>query len=308
MHSKLQTQLIKKACKATIDYIKDKAPLTEDHICEWLLSLGNYNRLHKYFLHPRGAPFFLLPWLLEETIEHQLDTEFQYSLIYSNINAYLFVRIIDNVMDQHYTNELQLLPITAIFHEQFQRSYFQYFTSESPFWQYFANHWAIQADTAAKETFIDIKTENDFINISSKKISGMKIPLAAVCYRYNKLDVLNQWEKFSDLFGLWHLFEEDFFDWFQDNQLNYNTFFLSQHKTTYPKMPVEEWYIDFGFDWGAKKLSGWMDELKKLAHKMNQKNNSIVRYLEMRDEIFNQKINELQQGIKIMSKINQSYK
>ena len=59
-----------------------------------------------------------------------------------------------------------------------------------------------------------------FNEIAAQKTCAAKIPLAAVCYKYGRTDVLPAWSRFLERYGWWGQMLNDTFDWLKDSQNN----------------------------------------------------------------------------------------
>src|SRR5437867_1970190 len=76
------------------------APASKAAIVEFTARLSSTGRARDYFDGQR-AVMLLLPWWLERQIRPVPDVNFQELLVESSVNAYYFVRIIDDVMDEN---------------------------------------------------------------------------------------------------------------------------------------------------------------------------------------------------------------
>ncbi len=256
-------------------------PFMAERVRTWMESLRPGHPLEEYWTHPIGFPLLLAPWWLEQTLHRQLDSSFQLELICSAINMYYQLRLTDNIMDGDVPTDRTLLPALGFFHTGFQRPYHRYFGHEHPFWDYFAKVWFHSAEV----TMLDSKM-SDFDLVQFQQIAGHKtcaatIPLAAVCYRYERTDVLPAWSRFLELYGWWSQMSNDTFGWLKDSQNNAATFFLSEsRRRKYPDESVTEWVIREGFEWAMETLETWMAELRALSRDLQ--NPAIVEHLDMR--------------------------
>jgi len=114
------------------------------------------------------AHFLLIPWFLEIRIRGEVDLAFERDLVYSSINAYYFVRLLDNVGDDHSPGDRSLLPLSALFHTNFQSVYSAWFEPASPFWDYFRRTWIGMADATVQNSQIADFSESDFVSVSAQ--------------------------------------------------------------------------------------------------------------------------------------------
>ena len=85
-------------------------PGIAQEIERWMSSLSPTDHPSGYFTQQAMFPMFLLPaWMA--TSSGGWDGQFQSDLVYSTVNGYYFIRLLDNVMDGHFTVERELLPM-----------------------------------------------------------------------------------------------------------------------------------------------------------------------------------------------------
>jgi hypothetical protein len=254
-----------------------KLPFTGNTIWQWVIS----QHPPEIWTHPRGFPFFLIPWWAEGEINGAVDTAFQTDLIYASIVAYCQIRMIDNVMDGHASQEHQLIGATGIFHLLFQAVYQQYFPADHPFWAFFQQCYLEAADVTMQDGLYTDKTEAQFVEVISRKTAFANIPLAAVCYRYNRPDKIAAWSDFIVRFSRWHLMEEDVFDYLVDISTQTPTFFLCEAaRRKQPDERVEAWAIREGLRWAFGLMAAWMIEIK--ASKLSAE---ALAYVEAREAL-----------------------
>jgi hypothetical protein len=276
------SQLVTKAISRLHLELEQTAPVMGEAVFEWMRHLGGTAEPADYFNHPLAFPALLLPWWLEKTIRRQPDLQLQADLTYSTINGYYHVRLIDNLMDGDATVELGLLPALGFFHTQFQMAYQPYFASDHPFWTFFTATWFHSAEVTLKDAHLTEIEAAQFEQVSAQKVCAAKIPLAAVCYRHRRPDLIEPWSRLVDLFGCWHQMFNDLFDWHKDEAGHNRTYFLSEAKRRqHEGEPLISWVAREGFDWAIGKLQAWMLELKRMAHHLNSPD--LSAYLDQRE-------------------------
>jgi hypothetical protein len=254
-----------------------------------------------YFMHPLAFPALLLPWWLEKTLSTPTDA-LQADLAYSTINGYYYIRLIDNLMDGHATIERQLLPAINFFHTQFQMSYQHYFPHNHPFWQLFNATWLHSAEAAMQDAGLTNINQNQFEQIAAKKVSAAKIPAAAVCYHHNRPDSIELWSRFVDMFGSWHQFHNDLFDWHKDMVNHTPTYFLSEaERRKQANESILGWVVREGFEWGIRTLQAWMLNLKTLAGNLGS--TDTLDYLSTREIMLFKQKDEIAKGLNNLAKI-----
>lgn len=271
------------------------APQMARQVSRWMSDLCQGSP-EDYFKHPLGFPMLLFPWWLEKTLQQNPDTAFQADSVYSTINGYYHIRLIDNLMDRHATVELTLLPALGFFHSQFQTPYQRYFDHRHPFWGFFERVWFRSAEVTIRDARLTDLTQDDFSRVAAKKTCAAKIPVAAVCYKYGREDLIAPWSQFLDAFGRWHQMWNDVIGWRSDLKNQTRTFFLSEaDRRRGSDEPVTEWVIRRGFDWGIGTCRTWMDKLREQA--VGLKSKDLEVYLEEREGLLLEQEEQMAEGL-----------
>jgi hypothetical protein len=282
--------------------MEQTAPAMAQQVLPWLKQLAGQAQPDDYFKHPLAFPALLLPWWAEQSLVKQPDLAFQADLAYSTINGYYYIRLIDNLMDGHATIELELLPALNFFHTQFQTAYQPYFISGHPFWNFFQAVWFRSGEAAMQDANLTDIDETLFSQIAAQKVCAAKIPLAAVCYRYERPDLIDPWSRFVDLLGCWHQMHNDLFDWSRDEARQTCTYFLSEaRRRRNPDEPVAGWVARAGFTWAIGKLQGWLVELKKQAGALD--NLHLLDYLASREAMLLKQKDKVAPGLQHLARI-----
>ena len=259
-------QMLDRALSLTRRRLRKRAPTLSQVTLDWILSLSGGAPLAHYFTHPRAFPLLLLPWWLEASIRVSPSRDFQRDLVYSSVNGYYAVRLIDDLMDGDKPPPRQVVPALQFFHTEFERTYARYFPFGHPFWEAFLDGWMTAADAASRDASLETIDEARFVHISAKKTVGARVPLAAVCHRYGRTELLTPWYEFVDLFGAWHQMLNDMVGWNRDLDAGRTTYFLSQAKaSTGSTDSIAEWVVADGLSWGRSQLHAWMARLAVAA-------------------------------------------
>jgi len=276
--------------RVLVDLGKQSPKLTEK-ICAWLALRGSVSQPSDYFTHLQSLPILALPWWLERAIVNQVDTDFQTDLMCSSISGYYFSRMLDDLMDGHEL-DLSVVPALYPFYSRFQSTYFKYFNSSDPFWEVFGRLSMISAETATVDaTLVDI-AETEFVQFAAQKTAAGAIPLAAVCFRYGRPDILELWADLYALFGRWHQMRDDLNDWRSDYNAGNRTWFLceAERQRTKPES-IPAWICRKGFKWAADVMERWMDEL--IIKSLDLDSPELVAYLGERRASTNDQIGKL---------------
>jgi hypothetical protein len=247
----------------------------------WMRSLAGTAPPQAYFTHPNAFPMLLLPWRLEESVRGLPDRAFHRDVVYSTLTGYYFVRMIDDLMDGDRPPGRTVLPALIFFHTEFQLAYHRHFPHGHRFWEALVNASFAAAETASRDAELPAIDRTEFLAISARKIAGAKVPIAAVCHRYDRVDLLEPWSAFVDVLGCWHQMFNDIFDWSRDLARGRTTYFLSEAGAhAGPDGSVAEWLIADGLDWGRAQLDEWMEQLLVAAGELGAP--PLVAYLEER--------------------------
>ncbi len=271
---------------------------------QWMKFLAGSEQPEDYFNHPRAFSFLLLPWWAESSLTTTPDVEFQAALAYASVNAYYYIRLMDNLMDGNASLEASLLPATVFFSTQIQATYLDHFAWPSAFWDFLLATWLRQSEATMQDDSLTQRDEAQFLEIVTQKVCGAKIPIAAVCYRYECPQRMGGWSVLVDKLGAWHLMQQDMFDWRKDLQHQNMTYFLSEAvRSKNPNESIAEWVVRAGFSWGIGKLQAWMVEIRQLATELTCP--PLLDYLDQRDALLLKQMNEISKGLVLLAKLGE---
>lgn len=287
--------LVRGAIRRSQRRLRGTAPTLAGHALTWQRRLAGGAEPEAYFLHPEAFPMVLLPWWLETTIHESPTHGFQRDVVYSSVSGYYFVRMIDDLMDGGRPVASAVLPILTFFHAEFQQTYYRYFPYGHQFWEECDAATFTSAEMASRDAELTEIDQARFLEISARKIAGVRVPIAAVCHRYQRTDLVDPWFRLVDLFGRWHQMLNDIRGWSRDLEAGRHTYFLSQASASAGEHSIAEWVIGDGLSWGAAQLEEWMDELLELAHGLGSP--SLTMYLEQRRTLLALEWNSLQPSL-----------
>jgi hypothetical protein len=297
-------KLYEPALEAVIDAAFDRldetlraaGPTIAERVHAWMESMGGIARQQDGYKHPLSYPMLLFPWWAEKALHDPPDADRQTDLVYSTINGYYAIRLIDNLMDGHGTIELELLPTLHVFSAEFQSIYHDDFARDHAFRELFREIWYHAAEVTLRDASAGEIDREHFVQVTARKTEAVKIPIAAVCYDYGCPALYARWVELVDLFGCWHQMSNDLFDWRKDLELGTRTYFLSEAaRRSVPGEPVIRWVARDGFGWAMQTLEEWMAELKEQARALGSLD--LLAYLEMREQILTDKQEELAPGL-----------
>lgn len=266
-------------------------PLTTAQVKKWLVYLAASKRPEDYYLRRGDLPMFLFPWFLEKSRGNP-DTAFMRERVFSTLNGFYYIRLLDDVTDHHAPGQVSLLPALGFFHTQFQSPYQKYFSAGHSFWDYFRRVWFHSADVTMRDLQFRRINRRQFVQIAAQKICAVKIPVAGVAFRYGQADVLESWSQFMDVYSCWHQMSNDMFHWHEDLSLDTATFFLSEAaRRKRERETIPDWVIREGFDWGLEALDEWMVQARELAGEVES--TELMHYLKYRSESVTRQANAM---------------
>lgn len=282
--------------------MQQSAPVMAQHTWRWMHYLAGTSQVANYFMHPQAFPSLLLPWWLEKSLGQEPNLCLQTDIVYSTINGYYAIRLIDNLMDGHATVELTLLPALNFFQTQFQSAYRPHFVAGHAFWDFFNATWFHSAEVTLQDTTLTNLNITQFEQIAAQKTCAAKIPLAAVCYHYERPELIEPWSRWVDRFGCWHQLLNDCFGWHRDTASQTSTYFLAEaERRRQPDEPIVGWVAREGFTWAIETSQAWMSTLKTLAGELGSPD--LLTYLETRETMLHQQQEEVAAGLQNLARL-----
>lgn len=255
----------------------------------WIARRCDVAHLERYLAHPEAMPLLALPWWLEKSVRGEADTEFQTGLMTSSAHGYFFIRMLDDLMDGHEVDRA-CLPALHLFSFHFQSIYSRYFPARDPFWEYFERSLASTAEAVSADFGLRQISSQDFLTITARKSSAALIPIAAVCSRYCRFDLLPKWEEFLTLFSRWHQMRDDIVDWSEDYEGGHSTWILTEAQAgKAPGETVPVWMGRTGLAWAYDVMAGWMREIRAAAGGLSS--SELIGYLDAREATFARQMN-----------------
>jgi hypothetical protein len=280
--------------------LESNTPLMAPPVRAWMNTLAGSDAAADYFKHPRAFAFLLVPWLFELALSSEPALGFHQDLAYASVNGYYFIRLFDNIMDDDAVVEKQILPVTAFFYLEINKTFQQYFEPGHPFWAIYERAWLDQSQATVIDQGQSLMSEQQFVERVSLKVGGAKIPLAAVCYFHDRADLLATWSHFLNKLGSWHLMQQDLFDWSKDLNANNMTYFLSAaHRRKSAGESAAAWIVREGLDWGFELLVRWMADIIQLAETLGS--DPLLVYLKAREANLLEQGEQMWQGLKLLA-------
>lgn len=294
--------LVRRAVRRSQRRLRGEAPTLAGHALGWQRRLAGGAEPEVYFLVPEAFPMVLLPWWLESTIHGAPALGFQRDVVYSTVSGYYFVRMIDDLMDGERPAPAAVLPVLTFFHAEFQQTYYRYFPHGHSFWEACRSATLASAEMASRDAGLTVIDLARFVEISARKIAGVRIPIAAVCHRYERTDLLEPWFALVDVLGRWHQMLNDIRGWSRDLNAGRRTYFLSEASARVGSNgSIAEWVISEGLPWGAAQLDEWMAELLELADGLGSA--QLTTYLEGRRRMLAVELAALEPGLAALRRL-----
>lgn len=261
--------LVDRAAARVCERLREALPRTADAIVGWMESLAPGARIPAYFLHPRAFPAVQLPWWLDRAdAAGEIDMALHAELIYSTMQGYFAIRLIDDVMDGEARARASLLPACAFFHVEFMAVYRRRFPPGHRFWRAFARSWYGSADAAMADAAIAALDLAAFRAIAARKLEAARIPLIALCHARDRT-VPRAWNALFRRLAQWHQLRNDFFDWHRDLQSGASTYVLSEaRRRCRPGETVGAWMYREGIDWSIATLRGELAAVQRIAQRL----------------------------------------
>lgn len=289
------TELILAALHRLETEMQATAPFMAEQTSTWLRGLSGPRRPEEYFTHPHAFPVILAPWLLERRLTPSPDVSFQSDLVYSTINGHYFIRLLDDVFDSRGKDGSRILPAASFFYLHFHEFYRTCFPGEHPFWDLFAGEWIGSWDLVMQDASVTDLDLPGFCAVTARKSRPALIPVAAVCYRYERPELIDPWRRFFELLGRWHQMADDIFDCMVDLENDNTTYLISEaRRRRRAGEPLEAWILQEGIDWGVELLLEWMGELEPVAQSLQCP--AIELYLQQRKDLLLTKNLESRKG------------
>jgi hypothetical protein len=280
----------------------ESSPVLAAVMDQWLEGITGRRTLVDYFTQLRAFPIMLFPWWMEARWSQGHDLEFQENLACSSVSGYLYIRMIDNVMDEPDPAEIRILPLANCFHSQFQSVYLEYFPFGDPFWDVFHRTWLQSAEASLLDAGQDLIDERRFLEVAARKTCAGKIPLAAVCRRCGRTAVPDPWLTVFDRMAAVHQMSNDLFDFQRDLDARNATYFLSEGmRRKREAETVSGWVVREGFDWGVDLLDRWLEELASCAEACGSP--GLERYVELRVHDLSVTSREVSDGLRSMRRV-----
>ena len=281
--------------------LEDLAPFMAEQVSAWIEELFGGASLCEAFTRPSAFPILPLPGWVEESFD-AADESRQAELAYSSMGGYLYIRLIDNLMDADAPGDPRLLPALNFLSTVFTRPYQAWFPRSHPFWAHFERIWIGTAEVTMQDARLAEVDLDLFRTVSARKTGAAKIPVAAICHLHDRLDHLAWWEEFVEAFGVWHQFQNDLQSWQRDLATGASTYVLSEaRRRRVQGEPVAGWLIREGLGWAMDILQDWMTDLMELSGPLGSP--GLGAYLTLRQEMLDVQTKAVRSGAEAVRRL-----
>lgn len=269
----------------------------------WLRGLSPTGRAEDRFRDPLMFPLLQLPWWLERHLVAEADPALQEDILYSSLNGYYFIRLIDDLMDAHRGASPRILPAAAHFHCEFIGTYQKRFGGDPGFWGPARRHWSRCNDSVAEEARAAALDLDRFLDLASRKFCAAKIPLVAVCAHHSRRGDLEGWESLCDALGACYQMMDDLFDWLRDSRADRPTTFLLSEaaRRARPGEALLDWMVREGWSWGVEQVENRFDVLEERALEVGSRD--VVAHLDATRHLFRERAADIAAGFAEMAKL-----
>lgn len=284
---------VRSSVRSLFQDLNDRAPRVASLIDEWTQQVYGDKGVAIAFLDPESYPLVHFPVWADPSIPQDLLDD----LTKSSIAGYLWVRLIDDVMDGDRGGlESDLLPLLGFFHLHFSEPYRIHFEVTHPFWELLTDAWIKSGEAAVLDHYLTERDPQNFREITARKTRAAIIPVSAALYARGSTEMLEPWSSFIDAFNLWHQLQNDLFDWRRDLHHDNPTLLITEgrrHADTTAEL--EQWFWSRGLSWAAEQLATSEVEVRRLAGEIG--NADLNDYIHWRFSEMQSRLDYIQGGL-----------
>ena len=258
-------ELIEAGAARLEETIRTETPGLAEPALAWIRSLTLTNRLADYFHHPLRFPMLRLPgWAVEhEAPNHRAlfaDT------IYSTMAGYYHIRLLDDLVDRQTGAPLELLPLAALFHTEFQSAYLPHFPAASPFWPVFRHRWLGLADATVARPAPGPDQAAALFARATATVGAVVIPLRALTLGMGVPERFDQWEPVVLELARIDQLMDDVLDWQPDLARSQPNLLLADGaERAQPGESSAAWVVREGYRRGLAAVRKRLNELTPAA-------------------------------------------
>jgi hypothetical protein len=231
----------------------------------WLLELLDGSPLSKLLLWRDRFPMLQLPLWVDASLARRPAFQLYRDLTYSTISGYLFIRLVDELMDANRPTDVRLLSGAGFLHWEFHQAYVEHVPSRSPFWARCRRLWYQSGEAIALESQLSSINRRIFTRIAEGKLGPALIPVIAICLSRRRPRAIQGWMTTVRHLSRFEQLLDDTLDFHEDLHRGAATYMLSTYRRRRRRgeLPVS-WYFRDGMPWSFRRL---FDELRRLKQR-----------------------------------------
>ena len=237
------------AALVRLDAYLARTPALRQLLVPWLDS-------HRARLRHGGfVPIFALPrWVVSAEPEPD-GAEWDADLTYSTLCGYLFVRLVDDIVDEQNEHARLAALGLGILHNEFLKPFRERFPGDNDFWTRFDQDWAWSIDRTARDLDGRIDSRAEFERTAAAKLGACRIPVAAACYLDGRRSRLETSLALCDAIARLYQFADDVTDWQPDLAAGRSSWLLSEADSRKSSgETASEWMLREGYAWSRARL------------------------------------------------------
>ncbi len=264
-------------------------PHSVELVRAWWRRLYGEAGLAAALLRLRSFPLLHLPfWAAGDDPSAELRRTLA-DVSYSSLSGYLFIRLVDDVVDGDTDTDPALLPVGALLHSEFSGAYSALFPADHHFWEVYRSGWYATADVAVADARIDDIDVPTFRAVSGRKLDAAVIPVAAVLYQTDRPEQVAPWSAAIKALGRWQQFHNDLFDGLKDRTHRNVTLITSRgERRRHVGEDFAAWFLREGFSWGVAHLAELGDEVVAATERLDS--SGLSEYVRLRFEDVEERI------------------
>lgn len=303
------SRLTREACGRIESGLKRDCPGLAGRVLPWMRSLTRSGALEDYFTHFRRFPMLLIPWWAAGG-DARADLEFHADVVYSTMNGYYYIRMIDDLVDRRaepdldVLSALEVLPAAAFFHTEFLTPYVRWFPAEERFWETLRSSWLAGAEAGAiAPPSLDLDAFSEW---TGRLMGPVLIPVRAVCERAGDPVRYDRWRP-----AVLHLCRleqllDDILDWHDDAERGLPNLLLAEaDRRGRGGERAVAWIVDEGYAWGLEKAREWVTSLRGDAEVLGC--DPLVAYSVQRAEMIEDLDRDTGRGLRELSRLGAAF-
>jgi hypothetical protein len=255
------TPAIHRAADALGAAIARELPTLAPRALGWLRALTTTGRPADYFLHPRRFPVVRLPWWSVE--DRPPDPALLDDVVRGTMAGYWYVRLVDDLVDREPRTPVEVLPLAAFLHLEFEGAWRRHFPAESPFWPVFRARWLALADSTAPAA--DDPGPDALVARAAATIGAVVIPIRALTLAAGVPARFGPWAAAAEALARAEQLLDDLTDWHTDHERGQPNVLVALGAREVGHAAVPGWVAREGFRRGLGLAAAALDRAAPLV-------------------------------------------